>query len=59
MMGCVLSDCGCLCDKSALVFAAAGHVMRASCTPFGMTISYGTLIITTVAVQQYILEHWG
>jgi hypothetical protein len=45
--------------QSALVFAAAGHVMRASCTPFGMTISHGTLIITTVAVQQYILQHWG
>ena len=55
MMGCTQVDCGRLCDKSALGFAAAGHVMRAACTPFGMAISHGTLN----AVQQYVIRRWG
>ncbi len=49
--GCTASDCGRLCDKSALGFAADGHVMRAGCTPFGMTVSHGTLAIITDAVR--------
>ena len=59
MTGCSPSDCGRLCDKSALGFAAAGHVMRAACTPFGMAVSHGTLTIITNAVQQYVVRRWG
>jgi hypothetical protein len=51
--GCTTSSCGRLCDKSALGFAAEGHVMRAACTPFGMAVSHGTLAILTDAVQSY------
>ena len=53
-MGCSTSSCGRLCDKSALGFAAEGHVMRAACTPFGMAVSHGTLAILTNAVQSYV-----
>ena len=56
--GCTASDCGRLCDKSALGFAADGHVMRAGCTPFGMAVSHGTLAIITDAVQSYVTRRW-
>ena len=59
MTGCTPADCGRLCDKSILGFAAAGHVMRAACTPFGMAVSHGTLAIITNAVQQYVIRRWG
>ncbi len=59
MMGCTPADCGRLFDKSALGFAAAGHVMLAACTPFSMAISHGTLTIITNAVQQYVIQRWG
>lgn len=58
-MGCSPSSCGRLCDKSALGFAAEGHVMRAACTPFGMAVSHGTLAILTNAVQSYVIRRWG
>jgi hypothetical protein len=57
--GCATSSCGRLCDKSALGFAAEGHVMRAACTPFGMAVSHGTLAILTDAVQSYVIRRWG
>jgi hypothetical protein len=57
--GCSSASCGRLCDKSALGFAAEGHVMRAACTPFGMAISHGTLAIITDAVQSYVIRRWG
>jgi hypothetical protein len=57
--GCTTSSCGRLCDKSALGFAAEGHVMRAACTPFGMAVSHGTLAILTDAVQSYVIRRWG
>jgi hypothetical protein len=56
--GCSTSNCGRLCDKSALGFAADGHVMRAACTPFGMAVSHGTLAIITDAVQSYVIRRW-
>ena len=56
--GCEPANCGRLCDKSALGFAANGHVMRAACTPFGMAVSHGTLAIITDAVQSYVVRRW-
>ena len=58
IMGCDTSNCGRLCDKSVLGFAAEGHVMRAGCTPFGMAVSHGTLAIITDAVQSYVIRRW-
>ena len=58
-MGCTSATCGRLCDKSAMGFAADGHIMRAASTPFGMAISHGTLAIITDAVQSYVIRRWG
>jgi hypothetical protein len=56
--GCDPADCGRLCDKSAMGFSADGHVMRAACTPFGMSVSHGTLAIITDALQSYVIRRW-
>ena len=32
--------------------------MRAACTPFGMSVSHGTLAILTDAVQNYVIRRW-
>jgi hypothetical protein len=56
--GCSTATCGRLCDKSALAFAADGHVMRAGCTPFGMAVSHGTLAVITDALQSYVIRRW-
>ena len=54
--GCSPSTCGGICDKSAIAICVDGHIMRAACTPFGMSVSHGPLTIITDALVQYVVR---
>jgi hypothetical protein len=54
--GCSPGSCGGFCDKSAIAICADGHVMRAACTPFGMSVSHGPLSVIIDALVQYVVR---